>query len=269
MLNIPSLLPILPIIKSNLIFIIRIDYDPTGREGRKGAGPMLKEGIRQTQRERVRQRPMGSPTQLLVCIEGTERGEPQGFLYHCRWKRLVPFCGIGELIFRAEAMDRLLRESGSLTGDGSLSGNSSLKKEQVKAWQSLPQEYREIRRPARETREEFSLRFRDIRVKELLTLYISGRQNASLQGWIRGRRTDGRPAGFRSAMELMELLSGAGAGGKVKASGKEAEGLREVSDSTGREEKKLWKIPGSTGREDTGQLKIQGNNWEGTVGIQE
>lgn len=202
---------------------------------------MLKEETWQTYKERVRQRPMGSHTQLLICIEGTERGEPRGFLYHCRWKRLVPFCGIGELVFRAETMDRLLRESAFLTGDGSLSGNDSLKKGQAKAWQSLPQEYREIRRPARETREEFSLRFRDIRVKELLTLQISGRQNASLQGWIRGRRTDGRPVGFRSAMELMELLLGAGAGGRVTASGKE----------------------------DTGQLRIQGNNWEGTVGIQE
>lgn len=162
---------------------------------------MLREETRQTRSERVRQRTMRFPTQLLICIEGMERGEPCGWIHHFRLKRLVPFQGIREFLFRAEAVDRLLREP-SASADA-----ASLPEEGSGVWQSLPPEYRELNPPVRGTREEISVRFHDIRVKELFTLQISGRQNASLQGWIRGRLTEGRAVGFSSALKLMALLS--------------------------------------------------------------
>ena len=148
-------------------------------------------------REEKRQKPGRFGVQLLICIEGTRRGEPYGCIHHSDLKRLVRFSGLWGLILRIMDIDQLVREADSGIG--------------ACCWEkevcSLPREHRAKGRTEKKIREDFQVKFQGTQIKEILNLQILGRQGASLQGWIRGGRTNSKQVFFRSALELMCWLS--------------------------------------------------------------
>lgn len=142
------------------------------------------------------------PTQgilvMLIRIRGTDGGEPYGDLIQYSLQEPMPFRNTKELVFRIAEVGRLLRpeegeEFRTLRGGR---GREHPGKRRGLSGRSMF-----------ETEEDIYLRFPSAGVKEQLCLKLVGRHNMSLQGRIRGRLTKGRPVSFRSAMELMAMLS--------------------------------------------------------------
>lgn len=182
------------------------------------------------------------PTQgilvMLIRIRGTDRGEPFGDLIQYSLQEPVPFRNSKELVFRIAEIGRLLkpgaedefhslgggRDRNRSGGYGSLGGRDRSGKEkdgyspsggsgpgtgQGSSGSGLWNEGGIYRLAAADSRQraDFYLHFSAAGVKEQLCLELVGRHNMSLQGRIRGRLTAGRPVCFRSAMELLVMLS--------------------------------------------------------------
>ena len=128
---------------------------------------------------------------MLIRIFGKKDQEPYGDIVHCYLKRPVPYQGSAELVLRIDAISRSLNLPASDTA------------------------FRSVRRPRDETGnvlpEEYWQDGTDAgsppKVRDTIYLQLVGRQHTSIQGRIWGRATRKKYVSFRSALELIYLLS--------------------------------------------------------------
>ncbi len=161
----------------------------------------------------------GSPIAMLIRIFGKKDHEPYGDIIHCDLRKPVPYQGAAELVLRIDAISRSL----DLTDSGS--AFRSIKKNRGGNENMLPEEYRKNeavgkgrRMPGDHLLEspvilDFPESAADRNaalppgVQDTIYLQLVGRQNTSIQGRIWGRITKKRYISFRSALELICLLS--------------------------------------------------------------
>lgn len=144
----------------------------------------------------------GAPV-MLIRIRGTDRGELHGDIIQYYLQEPVPFQNIRELIFRIDGVSRLLRPAPEEEFH-SLKRRGNQDKRQVL---QMPESCGRLATLDSLRGEEFFHRFPAVGVQEMICLELIGRQHMSLQGRIRGGLTGGKDIYFRSALELMILLS--------------------------------------------------------------
>lgn len=161
----------------------------------------------------VGQYPPAAPTAMLIRIFGKKDREPYGDIVHYDLKKPVPYQGAAELVLRIDAISR------SLDPSGSGSAFRSVKKTGDESVNLLPDEYRakEVtdRKPmAHEPPDQGSVHREPAekespppKIRDTIYLQLIGRQHTSIQGRIWGRATRKRYVSFRSALELIYLLS--------------------------------------------------------------
>lgn len=161
----------------------------------------------------VGQYPPAAPTAMLIRIFGKKDREPYGDIVHYDLKKPVPYQGAAELVLRIDAISR------SLDPSGSGSAFRSVKKTGDESVNLLPDEYRakEVteRKPmAHEPPDQGSAHREPAekespppKIRDTIYLQLIGRQHTSIQGRIWGRATRKRYVSFRSALELIYLLS--------------------------------------------------------------
>lgn len=157
-------------------------------------------------KEKTRQRASvpgteGYDTSFLIGLQGRNEAGLYGSIMHVNLQKPVPFSGAGELIFRIEEISRFLNLLERDREFRSLRGGTA-----AKAF-GLPEEYCKPV-PLHQIMEHgLSREFYKVASREKLYLQLIGRQHMSLQGRIKGRPTGGEYVYFRSALELMYLLS--------------------------------------------------------------
>ncbi|WP_195612863.1 hypothetical protein [[Clostridium] symbiosum] len=136
---------------------------------------------------------------VLLCIYGVSDHGVYGDIYNHNFKENIQFYGIGDMV---------------------------LKIDQICSWLNTPQATTEPRFLCREMEEKYRescsstpgqnriaggigrIEYeRVVNAKELLVVYVKYRQNASLQGSVRGKLTKGITVHFRSALELMRMIN--------------------------------------------------------------
>ncbi|MBE7725010.1 MAG: hypothetical protein E7244_11455 [Enterocloster citroniae] len=136
---------------------------------------------------------------VLLCIHGVSDHGVYGDIYNRNFKENIPFNGLGDMV---------------------------LKIDQICSWLNTPRATTEPRFFSREMGKRYRENYSDspeenwqtdnmgqmdyervINAKELLVIWVKYRQNASLQGSVRGKLTQGITVYFRSALELMRMIS--------------------------------------------------------------
>ena len=159
-------------------------------------------------------------TAMLIRIFGTKDHEPYGDIVHYHLKKPVPYQGAAELVLRIDAISRSLNLPPSGTAF------RSVRKPRDETGNVLPEEYwreeaagtadMEARRktpdqsptPAADPAAGFGTDTSPPpRVRDTIYLQLIGRQHTSIQGRIWGRATRKKYVTFRSALELIYLLS--------------------------------------------------------------
>lgn len=140
-------------------------------------------------------------TSFLIGLQGKNEAGVYGSVMHVNLQKPVPFSSTAELIFRIEEISRFLRLLERDREFRSLQGEND-----AKAFR-LPAEYCKIVPLYQVMEHGLSREFYKTASKEKIYLHLIGRQNMSLQGRIKGRQTGGEFVYFRSALELMHLLS--------------------------------------------------------------
>lgn len=120
---------------------------------------------------------------LLVLVQGVKAGELYGGIACSHLPEPVPFGNIRELILQ---IDRLGRQMTTLSREGRFHN----------------QEEDLIQKDSEERAKTYTFKPRDF-----FHLNLIGMEHDSLQGWIRGQVTKGKHVCFRSALELMAMLS--------------------------------------------------------------
>ena len=133
------------------------------------------------------------PTAMLIRIFGRRDHEPYGDIVHYDLKKPVPYQGSAELVLRIDAISRSLNLPASETTF------RSMDKARDGTGNVLPEEYWQEEGAGPTPR-----------VRDTIYLQLIGRQHTSIQGRIWGRVTKKKYITFRSALELIYLLSGAG-----------------------------------------------------------
>lgn len=148
---------------------------------------------------------------MLVYIQGTERGEPYGKIVSGCLRGPAAFGSLGELIL---TMDRICgpaaadvlpaaRQSAQEGLREEKSAPAARKKEDLAAWEdSTPSP-----RAADGLEGALKEADRSVRAGAVLAVRIMFRENSSMQGSVRGRLTGGKNVLFKSALELMRMLS--------------------------------------------------------------
>lgn len=142
----------------------------------------------------------GRVSTMMVCIHGIRKGGPWGEIYNCYLQDPVLFEGAGDMVLK---LDQMCEWIGSpkrtayprfLNGEmeeryrlSELDSPEVLDQSMIYGLDSIPFE------PA-------------LRAREVLVVYVKYRQNASIQGSIRGRLTRGNVVNFRSGLELMRMM---------------------------------------------------------------
>lgn len=128
---------------------------------------------------------------MLIRIRGMDQGEPCGELVFCSLQKTILFRNLKELIFAIEAISRPKKPAGPEMEFRSLSqGNSG------GMLSGKPM-----------VREVYGRQLYTSDVKAIFYLEVIRREHMSLQGRIRGELTAGADVYFRSALELMVMLS--------------------------------------------------------------
>lgn len=136
---------------------------------------------------------------LLVLIQGSRGQELYGSVAHEALQAPVPYGNIRELLLILDAIGRELGLSPSQEGFRTLNGKEDSGLGSAKPdWRTVDGEDEENR---------FWSQIYAQRPREFFQLRLMGMQNNSLQGSVRGRLTEGRYVYFRSALELMSMLS--------------------------------------------------------------
>lgn len=137
---------------------------------------------------------------MLVLVQGSRDRELYGSVVHMALQEPVPYGNIRELLLTLDTIGRQLGLSPSKEGFRTLGGGSGGEFCRTEPeWNRNGEEYDEESR--------FWSQIRAQKPREFFQLHLAGMQNSSLQGSVRGRLTKGRHVYFRSALELMSMLS--------------------------------------------------------------
>ena len=183
--------------------------------------------------------PSATPTAMLIRVFGKKDHEPYGDIVHYELKKPVPYHGAAELVLRIDAISRGLDlpDFGNTFRSVRRPGDEGTNVLPEEYWrekpmgeQNPPQEVQKasgIRDTGQETGGPSSgvlasgstdtspdhdgpMKSRDApatRVRDTIYLQLIGRQHTSIQGRIWGRVTRKKYVSFRSALELIYLLS--------------------------------------------------------------
>lgn len=158
------------------------------------------------------QEPAGGPglmgADMLVLVQGSRGRELYGSVAHTGLPEPVPYGNIRELLLALDAIGRRLGlsspEGGLRTlGGGTGGGRGGPRPERKRDME----EEREQEGGDRDGESRFLRQLYAGRPREFFQLRLTGMHNSSLQGSLRGRLTGGRYVYFRSALELMSMLS--------------------------------------------------------------
>lgn len=137
---------------------------------------------------------------VMICVQGIGEGGVYGELYNCYLKDSVRFEGVGDMVLKLDDICEWVGTPQRTTDPRFL--NEEMKKKYSIASSEHPAVVRN--NLVYSTNE---ILFKNaLKARELLVLYVSYRQNSSLQGSIKGRLTKGKIINFRSGMELMRMI---------------------------------------------------------------
>lgn len=122
-----------------------------------------------------------------------------GDIYNHNFKENIPFNGIGDMALKIDLICSWLNTPQVTTEPRFLS--REMGKRYRESYSNSPEQNRQADNKGHIDYE------RVINFKELLVICVKYRQNASLQGSVRGKLTKGITVHFRSALELMRMLS--------------------------------------------------------------
>lgn len=164
-----------------------------------------------------------TPTAMLIRVFGKKDHELYGDIVHYELKKPVPYHGAAELVLRIDAISRGL----DLPASGSTF--RSVRKARDECTNVLPEEYWEKEAIGKKPTDQGSIDKEPIdhgavdqapvhrepaekespppKVRDTIYLQLIGRQHTSIQGRIWGRVTRKKYVSFRSALELIYLLS--------------------------------------------------------------
>ena len=139
---------------------------------------------------------------LLLCIHGVSVHGVYGDIYNHHFKENIPFDGIGDMVLKIDQMCNWLNIPRATTEQRFLS-------------REMEKQYREFYSESFEQKVKSDSEIsrggidyeRVANAKELLVIWVKYRQNASLQGSVRGTLTKGITVHFRSALLLMRMIS--------------------------------------------------------------
>lgn len=138
---------------------------------------------------------------MLVCVQGTEEGELCGGIYSCYLKDPIWFRGVGDLVLKLDEMCNWVGMPLATTDPRFL--NLEMERRYREASSQHPQADR-----SNLTYTMDQIPFKQaLKAREVLIVYVKYRQFSSLQGSIRGKITKGKVVNFRSALELMRMVS--------------------------------------------------------------
>lgn len=140
---------------------------------------------------------------MFICLTG----EQDGFISHYNLRRTIPFHHFGELLWRLDEICGLLGTPERQETYRTLKKRRGIKHEP--AFAGLPAEYGETVTTKDRLQEGSFAGSWEVRPRQVLQLYLVRRDHLSLQGGIRGKLTGGEWICFRSALELLHLLTDA------------------------------------------------------------
>ena len=142
----------------------------------------------------------GRVSTMMVCIHDIREGGPQGEIYNCYLRDPVLFEGAGDMVLKLDQICDWI-------GSPKRTAYPRFLSEEMEA------RYRAAEQDAPEIEERSMIYGLDripfqpaLRAREVLIVYVKYRQNASIQGSVRGRLTRGKVINFRSGLELMRMM---------------------------------------------------------------
>ncbi|MCI8660186.1 MAG: hypothetical protein HFG54_08070 [Lachnospiraceae bacterium] len=144
-------------------------------------------------------RPEERAADMLILIQDIRQGEPYGCMIYSHMERLSPFRSVRELLLQIDAVGRRMKVPGVksfLMCGSTLDENEKA----LGAGDRILASERSIEGSLAEV-------LGWLKPKEYFHITLIGMEHGSLQGCIRGMRTGRNPVHFRSALELMYILS--------------------------------------------------------------
>ena len=138
---------------------------------------------------------------VLLCIHGVSAHGVYGEIYHHNFKENIPFNGIGDMVLKIDQICNWLNTPRATTEPRFFS--REMEKQYRESYSDSPE--KNVNADSEVSRGEIDYE-RVANAKELLVIWVKYRQNASLQGSVRGKLTKGVTVHFRSALELMRMI---------------------------------------------------------------
>ena len=139
---------------------------------------------------------------VLLCIHGVSAHGVYGDIYNHNFKENIPFNGIGDMVLKIDQICNWLNTPSATTEPRFFS--REMEKQYRESYSDPPEENVNTDSEASGGDIDYE---RVANAKELLVIWVKYRQNASLQGSVRGKLTKGITVHFRSALELMRMIS--------------------------------------------------------------
>lgn len=136
---------------------------------------------------------------VLLCIHGVSERGTYGEIYSHNFKENIPFHGIGDMVLKIDQICNWLNSPQATTEPRFFS--KEMEKQYQDSCLDSPEQNETI-----DARKQIAYE-RVIHAKDVLVIWVKYRQNASLQGSVRGKLTKGTTVHFRSALELMRMVS--------------------------------------------------------------
>ena len=136
---------------------------------------------------------------VLLCIHGVSNEGVYGELYNTNFKENIVFNGIGDMVLKIDQICSWLNAPQETTEPRFLS--REMGRRYRESCSNSPEQNKKADSMGRIDYERVA------NAKELLVIDVKYRQNASLQGRVRGKLTKGITVHFRSALELMRMIN--------------------------------------------------------------
>ena len=137
---------------------------------------------------------------MAVFLQGKDESGLYGSIVNGYLREAVAFHGVGDLILKLDQICDWLGTPQRVAEPRML--NEKLQKQYLRQAEDYPTVSRD-HAPAGMDMDSY---FENLRAKEVVAVHIEYRQNASLQGRVRGRLTEEKFVAFRSALELMQMF---------------------------------------------------------------
>ena len=138
---------------------------------------------------------------MLVCVQGLADGRINGMIFNSHLVEPVPFSGVGELVLRIDEICDWLGTPRAAQPPRFL--NWEMRRDYEAACQARPVTVKENLM----SRRDAALFPGAARARDVLSVCVEFRRQASIQGRIRGKLTRGKEVSFRSGLELMRMMS--------------------------------------------------------------